>query len=585
MPHNSRTIRRAGWPFALLALAMTLPLLAAPAVAQGDPYGADPHRVVPFADTVQRVYSSGTDLWEVWICGVPGPTVTIDLNAVVEDLNTIVTPYFQWLSGSRYAPVFTAGGQVTSNDIVPAVLTNESFQMPGCESAVEAATGGGSEGALIVVAADFDEGYATGGAFCPEEPFTGCVNTYPQNARRAVVGAAAVTTFAPGTEPSWSSVAHELGHGLNWAHSYGGLTEIPGTTDIDTYDNPMDLMSGGARTRTPVAAIAYDRYAAGWIEPSQVDIHTSGSATYRLAAIGTPGTQMLVLPLEEGHFYTLGTRRLTSYDSRLPRAGVEVYEVDQRRTACQLPAVWPSTWPCFATLLRIAQNPAVEGVGRTVHVLGIDAELDLGSFSVRVDAADSTSFTVIVTDDPTPAGFIDDDGNPHEMDIEAIAALGITVGCNPPLNDRFCPSRTVTRAEMSAFLIRAIGQESSLSPYVGLFPDVPNGVWYAPYVERLFTLGITEGFDDGTYRPNTQVNRAQMAAFLVRAFEHSDQLITPAGVFDDVDPGAWYTPFAEAIYRLDITRGCATNPLAYCPFDPVRRDHMASFLARALGLA
>jgi hypothetical protein len=192
---------------------------------------------------------------------------------------------------------------------------------------------------------------------------------------------------------------------------------------------------------------------------------------------------------------------------------------------------------------------------------------------------------VIVTDDPTPAGFIDDDGSPHETDIEAIAALGITVGCNPPLNDRFCPSRTVTRAEMAAFLIRAIDQEATLAPYIGLFPDVPNDVWYAPYVERLFTMGITTGFDDGTYRPNTQVNRAQMAAFLVRAFEHSDLLVTPAGVFDDVDPGAWYTPFAEAIYRLEITRGCSTNPPAYCPFEPVRRDHMASFLARALGLA
>ena len=150
---------------------------------------------------MQRIYSSGTDRWEVWICQVPGPTVTIDLNAVVEDLNTIITPYFQWMSRSRYTPVFTAGGQVTSDDVVPAVLTDESFQMPGCESAVEAATGGVSEGALIVVAADFDEGYATGGAFCPEEPFTGCVNTYPQNARRAVVGAAAVTTWLPGPSP------------------------------------------------------------------------------------------------------------------------------------------------------------------------------------------------------------------------------------------------------------------------------------------------------------------------------------------------------------------------------------------------
>ena len=483
-----------------------------------------------------------------------------------------------------YAPVFEAGGEVSSDDVVPAVLNNESFQMPGCESAVESTTEGGAEGALIVVAADFDEGYATGGAFCPEAPFIGCVNSYPQNARRAIVGAAAVTTLAPGTEPSWSSVAHELGHGLNWAHSYGGLTTIPGTTAIDTYDNPMDLMSGGARTRTPVGAIAYERYAAGWIDPTQVKTHAAGSGTYRLAAIGTSGTQMLVLPLEEGDFFVLGTRRRTSYDSRLPKAGVEVYEIDQRRTACQMPAQWPTTWPCFATLTRIAQNPAEEGAARTTHVLGIDERLDLGSFSVRVDAADIGSFTVTVTDQPAAIGFIDDDGNIHEPDIEAIAALGITLGCNPPLNDRYCPDRTVTRAEMAAFLIRAVDEESNLAPYIGLFPDVPNGVWYAPYVERLFTLGITQGFNDGTYRPDEAVNRAQMAAFLVRAFDQLDLLGTPTGLFSDVDPDAWYAAYAEVIYSLDITRGCAINPLEYCPLDPVRRDHMASFLARSLGI-
>ena len=40
-----------------------------------------------------------------------------------------------------------------------------------------------------------------------------------------------------------------------------------------------------------------------------------------------------------------------------------------------------------------------------------------------------------------PCGtFTDDNGNVHEGFIEAIAAEGITRGCNPPINDRYCPS-------------------------------------------------------------------------------------------------------------------------------------------------
>jgi len=58
-----------------------------------------------------------------------------------------------------------------------------------------------------------------------------------------------------------------------------------------------------------------------------------------------------------------------------------------------------------------------------------------------------------------PAGvdrFIDDEGSVFEGAINKIAAAGITVGCNPPANDRFCPAKRVTRGEMAAFIKRAL---------------------------------------------------------------------------------------------------------------------------------
>jgi hypothetical protein len=53
--------------------------------------------------------------------------------------------------------------------------------------------------------------------------------------------------------------------------------------------------------------------------------------------------------------------------------------------------------------------------------------------------------------------FVDDDASEFEADVEALAAAGITVGCNPPANDRFCPDAGVTRGQMAAFLHRALG--------------------------------------------------------------------------------------------------------------------------------
>ncbi len=52
--------------------------------------------------------------------------------------------------------------------------------------------------------------------------------------------------------------------------------------------------------------------------------------------------------------------------------------------------------------------------------------------------------------------FLDDDESLFEADIERIAATAITRGCNPPVNDRFCPAAMVTRAQLAAFLHRAL---------------------------------------------------------------------------------------------------------------------------------
>jgi hypothetical protein len=52
--------------------------------------------------------------------------------------------------------------------------------------------------------------------------------------------------------------------------------------------------------------------------------------------------------------------------------------------------------------------------------------------------------------------FTDDNGSMFEGAIDKIAAAGITQGCNPPVNDRFCPGNRVTRGEMAAFIKRSV---------------------------------------------------------------------------------------------------------------------------------
>lgn len=569
---------------AAVVIALAMVLSVPPAVA-GNPYAADPLGLVPFADTTQRVYTAGTEQWEVWVCNVPGWTPVTAVAAAVTGLDANLGPFFNWMSGGRYTTDFVIGGTVTSNDVIPPNLTNpELLSAPGCEAAVARQSSGTNAAALIIINAAFDGGYGTQGAVCPELPFTGCATTYPGNSRRAAVGAAAVTTIPPRSGPQWITAAHEIGHALNWPHSFSGLTIESSTSAISVYDNPMDLMSGGAIFGAPIGTIAYNRYSAGWIEPGAVRIHTTGIALYQLSGSIGGATEMLVLPGEtEGHFFTVNARRRTSYDVALLRSGVEVYEVDQRREiACAIPPEWPQTWPCFATLVRIDPVGTTAGLTSTSHVLGIDDSVRAGRFDIQVLSADTTSFTVRISEIDS-GRFTDDDGNPHEPAIEAIAALGITLGCNPPTNDHYCPALGVTRAEMAAFLVRALGEDVSGAVHAGTFPDVPADQWYAPFVERLARLGITTGNADGTYAPLRTVSRAEMAAFLVRAFDPGTT-VPDAGTFTDIPDGIWYQADAERLFDLGISTGCAVSPLRYCPSSQVGRDEMASFIHRSLTL-
>ena len=77
--------------------------------------------------------------------------------------------------------------------------------------------------------------------------------------------------------------------------------------------------------------------------------------------------------------------------------------------------------------------------------------------------------------------------------VETLYARGITGGCSlSPL--LYCPTTNVSRAEMAAFLVRAgRGPGYVPPPPTGIFFDVAVGFWAAPYIEQIYTDGITAG--------------------------------------------------------------------------------------------
>ncbi|MEX1270892.1 MAG: S-layer homology domain-containing protein, partial [Acidimicrobiia bacterium] len=85
--------------------------------------------------------------------------------------------------------------------------------------------------------------------------------------------------------------------------------------------------------------------------------------------------------------------------------------------------------------------------------------------------------------------------------------------------DRFCPDDTVDRAQMAAFLARALG----LSPPSGDFFTDDDGSLHEPAINSVAAHGITVGCGSAEYCPDEVVTRGQMAALLRRAVLHADE--------------------------------------------------------------
>lgn len=106
--------------------------------------------------------------------------------------------------------------------------------------------------------------------------------------------------------------------------------------------------------------------------------------------------------------------------------------------------------------------------------------------------------------------FTDDETSPHEDSINRVAAAGITAGCGA---GRFCPTGTVTRGQMAAFLNRSFTLPRTSRDY---FTDDETSIFEGD-INRLAASGITAGCGGTRFCPNSLVSREQMAAFLWRA--------------------------------------------------------------------
>jgi hypothetical protein len=171
--------------------------------------------------------------------------------------------------------------------------------------------------------------------------------------------------------------------------------------------------------------------------------------------------------------------------------------------------------------------------------------------------------------------------NPFYTRIGQLSARGVTSGCG---GGNYCPAQAITREQMAAFILRSLGDFDPPTPPSQRFLDVPPSNPFYRFIEQMAVRQITSSCGGGNYCPTDPVTRGQMAAFIIKALGELDPPVPAMQRFEDVPPSNPFYDFIDRMAVLGITSGCSTIPPRYCPADPVTRGQMAVFLVKAFGL-
>ena len=138
--------------------------------------------------------------------------------------------------------------------------------------------------------------------------------------------------------------------------------------------------------------------------------------------------------------------------------------------------------------------------------------------------------------------------------IKQMYDAGVVSGMTPTT---FEPAGDVTRAQFVTMLAGLAKADVSKYPATS-FRDVPEGAWYAPYVNWALANGIVSGTSATTFSPDAKITRQDMAVMLYQYTQRYDvalqqQTVTP--FTDESSISAYALPAVQALHRAGVISG------------------------------
>jgi hypothetical protein len=147
-------------------------------------------------------------------------------------------------------------------------------------------------------------------------------------------------------------------------------------------------------------------------------------------------------------------------------------------------------------------------------------------------------------------------------------------------DNTFRPDRALNRGDMARAVARGMGLKENPN-WRNYFPDdadYQSKPWLGPWIAALVDVGVVSGYADGTFRPGESLRRDQMATFLARAL----RLPEADPTFTDVPRSSAHARRIGAVQKAGVTTGITATE--YGPGLTMRRDQSATLLVRAFDL-
>ena len=144
--------------------------------------------------------------------------------------------------------------------------------------------------------------------------------------------------------------------------------------------------------------------------------------------------------------------------------------------------------------------------------------------------------------------------------------------------NEFAPEATTTRAMIVSMLARLEGVESANNAG---FADVSNE-WYATAVNWAANVGVVNGYEDGTFKPNTAITREQLAAILMNYAQYKGQDVSARADLNGYtdQPSTWAEEAMQWAVAEELITGVTNDELQ--PQSSATRAQVAAILQRFL---